>query len=411
MHVKVQQTALLERLLGLFTILLCLATWPLWAVPASLENPQIPWFKMLCGVPQSVDRTLLAGLGLTSILLLALSGRSTARTLVPGAYLFCLVGLTLLDQHRLQPWVLQFILFGFVFTTDRETVAIRCCRWVVLSIYFYSALSKIDASFLAAHGQLLLTGLCQAMQLDQAMWSPQFKMFLSGMFPAGEILVTLLLLSRRSVRFGVVAAAAMHITIILAVGPLGLQHEFGVLLWNVYFLAQNIFLFWLTQPALDVTPQHLTSERFCYAATLLAISLPILETWGLYDHWPAWAVYSSRPEKLTALVEQATVETFPDWLKAICGAPAPLETKVPILLDRWSFQERHCPVYPQLRYRLALSKALIQSHAPNDEVQFLIEMTPDRWSGEGKQLTLNGWEQLDSQLGMYWLNTNPRKFD
>ncbi len=399
----------IQRLIGLFTILLLTSTWGMWCLPASSSNPQIPWFSLLCAVPAWVDLALLAGLGLSSFLLIGERSQSRRRWYVQAIYLFCFIGLVLLDQHRLQPWALQFLLVATVLSISPDRVGLKCCRWIVVSIYVYSAVSKFDYAFLTGHGQLLLNGLLKPFSIDNSFWSERTCLVIVSLFPIGEFITALLLLSHRFYRLGVISSCVMHVTLLITLGPLGLDHENGVLLWNVYFIFQNVILFWNTaSPSMEPVELRATN-RLAYLLTGLMLVLPILENWGWYDHWPAWAVYSPRPERVRVLVDQNAVDRFPKHLQSLCGQPAPFEERVPILLDRWAFQTRHCPIYPQLRYRLALASALLDAQMANNEIAVEIGLTPNRMTGERETITLTDKVAVDEFLLNYQVNTSSRK--
>lgn len=409
------RNSMIQRLLGCFTLLLLMVTHPLWRLRPAVDNPQIPWFAWGVGVPFGIDISSVISLTVASLGLCLFCKRNGLTRIVYLTYIISFSCLILLDQHRLQPWVLQFLLLAVVLVLSEHRCGMKCCRWIVLTIYFYSALSKFDTSFYESHGQLLLDGLLKAVHVDGSFWSDNFRKLLAMFFPLGELLIVLLLLFRRTCRWGVALSWGMHMAIILAVGPLGLNHEYGVLLWNVYFILQNFILFWANSEKLEEETPHAPSQiqfgnRLALSLTILFAVLPVLENKGWYDHWPAWAVYSSRPESVIILVDQKAVEEFPDFLKELCGPPILFEEKVPVSLDRWSFEKRNCPIYPQSRYRLALAKALLQGHTSENEIEFKIESTPQRWTGERETINLIGWNELDRYLlETFHLNTEARK--
>lgn len=406
---------MLRRLIGCFTLFLVAATYPLWFYPPTPENPQIPWFSWGTKIPFACDIVMMFTFGSAVIGLFAEATRIRILQRSSMLYVISFLGLILLDQHRLQPWGLQFLLVAATLTVSQNQIGLKCVRWIALSIYFYSAVSKFDSSFYASHGQLLLDGFFKALSIDGAMFSQDVRKLLAISFPMGELLVFVLLLFRSSRNYGVILSWIMHLAIVLSVGPLGLNHEYGVLIWNVYFVMQNYVLFWSNEKESGFEPPHLaTSEklgnRFAVALTTIFAILPLLENWGWYDHWPAWAVYSSRPEKVAMSVSQDAADEFPDWLQQLCGPPVLFEEWVPVSLDRWAFDQRNCPVYPQARYRLALAKALLEDETSSEQIHIRIESTPDRHSGKRDVVELSSWSAVNDYLNdSYFFNTNARQ--
>lgn len=403
----------LRRLVGAGGAVLMAVTWPLWGSPPDASHPQIPWFSVLCGVPFGVDVAALAVAGLGMLGMLA--GPASSRWTTISCGLFFLGGLllALLDQHRLQPWMWHLLIIAALLMLAPNRVGLTCCRWVVISIYVHSALSKLDLSFFQAHGQLLLEGLLKPTGIEVGFWPPTVKTVLAAAFPAGELAVGLLLLIRRARRWGLIGSIVMHLLLLSTLGPWGLNHEPGVLIWNVLFIVQNLILFRGRTDAACV-PTGLSpncKEPGEYAAVALAAIVilgPLLENAGRWDHWPAWAVYSPRPTRVQVLIDADSAAGLPPSLVPFLGRPAPLEDRVPLRLDAWSFTTRHCPVYPQLRYRIALARALLQGHVPGEAVTLVIDLTPRRLTGKRERIVLSGLDDVEEFRQRFWFNTEPR---
>jgi len=403
---------LLQRGVALFTACLMLSVWPLWT-KHSREFVQIPWLSMLCQIPTWVDQGLLVGV--TGAIALLLFGRGHGRSQRIGCWLFVisLGGLVSLDQHRFQPWVCQFLIYGVLAAIANGPQILKSWRVIVLSIYFWSAISKLDVAFLTSHGQLLLSGMLQPLGVDFTFWPEQTRQSMALLFPAGELLVVLLLLSRRLRIAGLACSVVMHLILIWTLG-LGLHHEWSVLIWNLFFIVQNLIVFgpWAFLPC-PATPALMplrfwTPQRALTSATAVAVMYPALELMGYCDHWPAWAVYSSRPAIVKVYLEETAAENLPARLKPFLGTPQPLDDRLPFSLDAWSFQTCHCPVYPQLRYRLALLQGLLAGHVPESAVTVEIFKTPNRWTGSRDRLRLHNMKAVTAYCSQFLWNTNRR---
>jgi hypothetical protein len=407
--------------MAVFTALLVAATWPLWT--PGTEFPDIPWFGW--GVlfpPEPIDWLSLAALG--GLLLVQFvppggSGESSGRRGLKGAQGALFAGalwLLLTDQHRLQPWVWQMLLWTSVIALsgrDRPRLALESLRGLTLSVYVWSAVSKFDRAFVEGHGQLLLEGLSDAVGLSAADWSPAVRAGLAWCFPAGELLVAALLAVARLRRLGLWGSLAMHVALLLTLGPLGLNHEWGVLLWNGYFIGQNVLLF-RPLPAAgsragdverDRTDSRSPRVAVTRLVTLVLCVLPGLSLAGLWDWWPSWAVYSARPEVVIVLVEDADIVRLPASLQAHIGPPRPLSTRCPVNLDAWSFATCWCPMYPQERYRLAVAMAVSREY--DAEMTLTIRSSPNRRTGERAERRLDG-QALERHVASYWLNVRRR---
>lgn len=452
------------QLIGLFGLFEIVATAPLWTSAGQPEQPQIPWVSLLCGVPFWFDRLALSVVVLCLLSLIcwpvfrvwnslaagkAVQPSGLWRRYCCGLLVLCWGGLVLLDQHRLQPWAWQFLWFLAFLGLAPNKVGIRTCRWFIVSIYAFSALSKLDVAFFTGHGQLLLEGLTGGLGIEIRHWSPSVRFWLAVLFPVGELLIAVLLLMRSTILLGLWGAWGMHVLLLLTLGPWGLQHEAGVLIWNAYFILQTGILFgfaWreqrlkadtqLTQQPVSSTLAAQTTEdlntppeqsgagevvhendhlaRQHPAARLLLVLaggiclLPLLEPFGAYDHWPGWAVYSARPERVLVFVREAELSKLPEWVQQLGGAPAPLDDRIPLSFDRWAFEHRGCPIYPQGRYRLAVARAVLQPHLPDAAFEITFSTSPNRRTGERRSTTLQTWSEVEAHLSRSWINTQPR---
>jgi hypothetical protein len=404
----------LRRIVGGFALLLVIATWALWWEPASADNPRIPWFGWLCQVPAWVDRAAVVALVAGLLLMTVGPARTRFWQRLPLGISFAGWSvLLLLDQHRVQPWAWQFVLFDILFLLAWNANGLRFWRWIICSIYVYSAISKFDAAFLSSHGQLLLQGMLEPLGISMAFWSPGARAITALLFPIGELLTAVLLLIPRARFLGLCASVAMHLSLVWTLG-ISLGHEWGVILWNLFFLVQNTWIFGIwsgreANPANGASPRPARKERGAFPFLIFVLCYPALEPVELWDHWPAWAVYCSRPAQLRVLIAPEAAEGLPGSMQGLLGLPAPLEDRLPLRLERWAFQTRNCPLYPQLRYRLALARELLAGHVEDGSVIFEIAMSPNRWTGARHQVTLIGLRSVEHFEERYFFNTRSRQ--
>ena len=177
------------------------------------------------------------------------------------AFAGALVFLALADQHRLQPWAYQFLLLALVLAVLPVSEAIAWGRLLTASIYFYSALSKLDGTFLESGGGQIVAGLLTFLHAADQL-SELSQRVLAGTLAVGELLVAIGLCWRRSRRAAFLASLVMHVLLLAALGPWGAQNKPGVLLWNVFFIVQNVVIFGFAgERAASTTAQDLLTSR------------------------------------------------------------------------------------------------------------------------------------------------------
>jgi len=280
---------------------------------------------------------------------------------------------------------------------------IRILRGLIVAIYFYSAASKFDVVFLEGLGPLLWTGLLNPFGIEPSHWPPGQQMIAAALLPIGELVVAGLLMSRLW-RWGLWLSIAQHLLLIAALGPSGLRHEWGVLLWNVYFIGQNVLLFGDRPSDAAVVPMR----RWSRGLLLLLVLYPAWEWFGLCDPWPAWAVYCHRPIRIWPLVHVDEVGKLPPSLRTCVDPPAPLSDWSTINLDTWSFREVHTPLYPEGRYRAALFLAAVESSGIDDSHIGLDAQYPSlRWTNARQKTRLLGRNAVHHWARERWANTQP----
>ena len=447
-------TLRLRWCVAVFGLLLVSATWRLWW-PAG-EYPLIPWFGLLCGVHASMDRALAIGMVLSGFSVAVLTMREWIQTRRAGAasydgqhrrgrgianavWLSCLAGSVLLDQQRFQVWAWEFWWLTLFLNLASPRVALSCCRVLVIGIYAYSAISKLDTGFVQTQGPWLWQGMQRAVGFESQAWGPSSSI---GMltFPMGELLVAIALCFHRMRRWGVAGAWVMHLGLLLALGPWGWDQKPGVLLWNGFFLVSVPLLFWARREITtgvsatagsvafrsasivafrsakgrsfaerkttlgDALRSLAPGERYCMAAVIGLSVWPALSGIGLCDHWPAWAVYSSRPEIVLIQIAEEQVAQLPKSLRPHVGPAQPLSPWRPISIDQWSFAQRHCPIYPQDRYRLAMARHLESTYDATFRVTEY--SAPDRWTGKRQSREIENLAAEGDQR--FWFNTLSR---
>jgi hypothetical protein len=393
--------------------------------------PRVPFVGLFRGVPGWLEGAAL-GVGCCGLVLAFVAGSSRRMgrwSLV--AFAGALVFLALADQHRLQPWAYQFLLLALVLSVLPAAEAIAWARLLTASIYFYSALSKLDWTFLESGGGQIVTGLLTFLHAGGQL-SEFSQRVLAGTLAVGELLIAIGLCWRRSRRAAFVASLVMHALLLAALGPWGADSKPGVLLWNIYFLVQNVVLFGiasqgsgirdqgsgkrierprLSRSFLTPDPWPLTPRRNAAAIRCLlvfALIFPLTEPFGLCDVWPEWAVYATGPERLRVLIDAADRQRLPAALQRLIGAPRFVDDRCLVRIDRWSLETTRAPLYPQNRFRLGVALALARAAGLEQTIQVEIESPADRWTGRRSTRVLTGCKSITGELNTDWLNGFPR---
>ena len=402
----------LRRVVGGFGLALLAATWPLWW---SVEGPRIPVSSLLLSIPATIDRLfvgmLIAGLGG-----LLLKARSQAVVRIASlAVALSAVALVFLDQQRFQPWLYHVSLLAAFLGCNRGSANLLEARWLAVSIYLYSAWSRIDITFLDTIGREFLETLLSFAHCSMANWSDSSRRIAALSFPLGEFLTGAMLAWPRARKVGLAASTVLHLSLIAILGPLGLNHRPAVLLWNALFLTQNWLVF--RRPAdrdaigtaNSETEVRRIGARLPASTALLAavVAWPLLEPMGLCDHWPAWGLYSPRSSRIVFEVSASAVDRLGDdwhgYLEPIGESPWRL-----VSLDRWSLDFYRAPLYPQDRVQIGIAEYLARQYELGHLARVERLGPADRLSAERMRETMVGMPGIVAARNRFVLNSHPR---
>lgn len=387
-----------------FGLLLFAVTWRLWT-PQTVF-PQIPFFATLTAAPSWIDWLAIA----IAVVSLTIAGASRQAVLWKQAAIVFSIALTilvLLDQHRFQPWAYQLVVFFVIMASCRERAAARLMQWIVASIYVYSAISKLDYQFLHSLGPQFLETLLRLVGISTETWSATLLAAAATLFPLGELCVGVGLLYQRTRRMAVVLAIATHVLLLLILGPLGLGHQPGVLVWNLFFIVQAVILFanWpLNASQQDNDSHRPISEPLGYVVAGLVIAFPLTESFGCCDHWPAWELYSPRSSRAFVAIHESATDRLPASIQPFLAPPTEGNAWRQLYLDRWSLETLAVPIYPEDRFHLAVALALAEQHDLQLAIHVTQQTASSRSTGARKERTYRGYEQLAAATRKFHVN-------
>jgi hypothetical protein len=397
-----------QLLWGLTVCLLMAVTWKLW-IPQT-EFPRIPLVGLLASLPSAIHWIVL-GLLVGSCLAILVIGpsRSYQRWGLVG-FLLAACLLVALDQHRLQPWFYQCLLFALVMTCCSPARAMPLLRALLVSVYVFSALGKFDYQFLHSLGPHFLEAGCQLIGMSSTGWTTPLPMLVSTLFPTVEFVGAVGLLVPRLRKLAMVVLISMHLGLLLILGPLGLNHQPGVLAWNVSFIFQLLLLFGPPTASRKVVAKQLTDDssravRFSYLFAVILL-LPLLEPVGFLDHWLAWGLYSPRNSRVTLEVYEPQAGLLPVAVQPFIQPGRQRQGMVQVRMDLWSLESLGVPIYPQGRFQLGVATSLLRESGTRAFVVTRQSMS-HRFTGQRSTIELKKLDTLERELSKFIINADP----
>ncbi len=414
----------LQRWSAISAISLIAATYRLW-IPQTVF-PQVPAFEILCDAPAWLDLFCLASL-LAGLVMLAIWRSEYLSKCGCGFVLATLTVLFSLDQHRLQPWAYQLWLFAAIWLCCGTCFRLRLMQWLMVSIYFYSAIGKFDFEFLHTVGQQMLGGMVKLLGQDPVGMPSWLRLTLVSTLPLCELAIAGGLVWRKSRRVAGCFAIGVHLTLIVVLGPFGLNHRLGVLLWNAQFAVQAYLLFVVRripngdqakceqQGALKSKGRvQMGIQACCTALIAIAMIMPITERFGIWDHWPSWALYAPHSSRARVEVAGPTLNRLPAELVALVSKPSPEADEmlewVYVPIDVWSLESLDTPIYPQARFQFGVARQIASEINSEFQIRVTILSSASRFTGLSRSVIIDDIEGFNKAAAKYWLNTLPRRW-
>jgi hypothetical protein len=385
--------------LGLATLVMLGLSRPLWA--GETEFPRVPFVRGLPELPEAGSR------GVFGLLLLTVALGIVWRR-IPGISLVPLAWLILQDQHRFQPWAYQYGMTALALALLPPGRSLLFARLFVLALYIHSGLSKLDLSFCQGLGALFLHTALKPLGISPWDWTAAVRTGAVLVMPSAEIAVAVGLAFRKTRRWALAGAIALHSALIGILGPWGLGHSTIVLVWNAALIAEDWLLFGPSSAGAEGADETETwATPLVTLAFLGVVALPFGERWGAFDSWPSFALYAGHTERTDVFLHEEDLDAYPE---AIRRHLSPVRGSPWRRLDvtGWSRSVRGVPAYPQGRAGNGVAEALASRHRRAAFPVRVIQWgRADRWTGERARTELYGYEKIRRHGDSYRINAHP----
>jgi len=303
-------------------------------------------------------------------LIALLIGVSVAPRREVWAAVFVLLALVALqDQSRWQPWFYQYVLMLLAIAlagAKREVAALNTCCLIIAATYIWSGLAKLNPVFVGTTFPWLLEPFL-GVAGEPAQWFVKHAGWLAPMveFGAGVGLLT-----RRFRAPAIFCAIAMHVFVLVAIGPAGRNLNAVVWPWNLAMMGFLLILFFrrTEQPA----PRDIIWGRtfgFQKIVLVLFAVMPFLSLFDLWDHYLSSALYSGNINSGELYLSDAVFDRLPDTIQNYVTEEGPNRNGLSIL--DWSYGEMNVPAYPETRIYKNVARKIC-AYAANDPMVELV---------------------------------------
>jgi len=276
--------------------------------------------------------------------------------------------LIMLDQSRMQPWVIQYLfilgLLGTFSWQKSDSFAqhntINSIKIIIAGIYFYSGLQKINTTFVFEIMPWLLEPLTK--HLPSII---PFTPILGIMAPFIQIFFAIGLLTQKYRKASLILAVLMHLFILLVIGPFGHNWNAVVWPWTTAMIAFDIILFSKQSNFTLKNMFTLTKIKSGHIILGFFIVLPLLSFFNHWDSYLSSALYAGNTTTAEIEMNKETKNKLPPQIQAHTSR---LSENTYILLPlNWSISEMRVPPYPETRiYKAVARKVCTVTNNQND---------------------------------------------
>jgi len=305
--------------------------------------PLVPVADILSGLPVFLHSALFF-ISLTAMLVLLFFPDKKIAVILLLAELFSCS----LDQNRWQPWEYQFLfMLAAIIFLKEEKHLLFACRLILAGIYFFSGLSKLNSAFLHDIWQNLILRRWLGIG-PVGVWVIRAGYLL----PLIEMAAGAALLISRTRKPAALAMIAMHVMILMMLGPLGLNMNAVIWPWNIVMLCLLVLLFYKTT-------FNLANDFFYRPLAWIILVcwwvLPWLQLGGYWDKYLSSVLYSGGVEQLYICTNSVAAEkqmaVYYEYVSKIVPCSRPLS------VFYWGVKEMKTAPYPQRRNFNAIIKA------------------------------------------------------
>ena len=354
-------------------ILTLVISYPLWTSDRAF--PLVPFIGGHWQLPLPENGIFILLIGLTSLSLII-----PRRDIMTGLVaLFMLVAL-FEDINRAHPWMWYLLLsFGaLAFSKQKDRAFLSTLRILTIGIYLWSGIHKFHLNFFEVSWPTMLDAFLGSGAVEKypGLVSAGYAIpFIEAAFGLGLALPKLR-------QFAVIGLIAMHVFILLALGPTGKNWNAVVWPWNVTMLLNLLILFvkekeW--RPRIRLLPSvyhNLVVLCFCI--------LPVLHSFSNWPGYLSWSIYTNRQSNLLILYDEGSYHCLPDAVRAL--TPPPGDKIGSIYLMDWSQKTLGTPHFPHPKVFRAV-QADLKTRCSGKQVPDII--IKDRIDGEWKSTLLD----------------------
>jgi len=352
---EVIQLSLLIKIVAFFWFIMKVWSYKKWI--ADRLYPVVSSFDFLKNIPNFVHFTLFC----TSLIFLLLIFLKKEKRFIILLFLISEISSCLLDVIRWQPWEYMYLCFFIIviinYQKPRNTFVIF--HLFLVGMYLFSGLHKLNRTFLNDVWVNTILDKLAGISLDTVV---KYKLFFMGLIiPFSEILFAGLLLFSKNKRMISYCLIGIHITVLIILGPFGLNYNSVIWFWNLALIFILVVLYHKPMEITDI--RTLVINNFYWL--ILWFVMPVFSFFGRWYQYLSFNLYSGKGEQMyIGLPPEIQV-------KREFGSTIVYDHRSYINLHNWAMEELNSAPIPEKSVYLKISHEIKKRYG-KDHVKIIL---------------------------------------
>lgn len=263
----------------------------------------------------------------------------------------------MLDTARWQPWEYMYlcILFVTIINFYKPKNILLLSHLFLVSIYLFSGLHKFSRDFLSAVWLNMFLMDFLGLSIDFIL---KYKLFFLGLLvPVIEVSLALLLLLSKYKKMISYLLISMHLSIIIFIGPIGLQYNSVVWPWNLVMICILIVVY--SKP-IEFSYRTVLANSYWL---ILWFAMPVLSLFGSWYQYFSFNLYSGKGNQMYICLlnnEEEFKPYFESSNSTLCGR------KPTVNLQNWALKEIKSAPIPETEIYQKIAVYLKQKYGNNN---------------------------------------------
>jgi len=317
--------------------------------------PKSPLFIDFTGIPTPYDYI---NIGVV-LSLIAFAFISTSKTATVLLILFCIY-LCVDDQNRLQPWFFNYMLILAVLLFYKQrvdepnnyTMVFISLQVLVALIYVFSGLQKMNTHFITHTYAWMISPMQHILNTRQM----QHVLHFGKIVPYVELAIGLGLLVKPTRYIILPLVIAMHVFILLLLGPFGNSYNYIVWPWNIIMIILNLLLFANVERERFFDIAILFKGVCFYLVITLMFIFPFFSFQNKYDSYLSSSLYSGNTHDCKLILSDEAYHKLPYYIQNFVTT-SPNHNMLHI--KKWALTELNTPCVPEYRVFKSVQRYVI----------------------------------------------------